>query len=112
MTNRHERRKWERIPLPVPLFVRGKDSNGEVFSDLTVAQNVGGGGLVFASDRSLAPSAKLTLQVPSVPWLSKLRYIGNRRRLRGRIVRVTCKKDTNLYAFQFSRPLIGTRTES
>lgn len=112
LTSRNDRRKWERIPLSVPLFVRGKDSNGEVFSDLTVAQNIGGGGLVFASDRPLPLSARLTIQVPSVPWLGKLRYVSNRRRLRGHIIRVAYKKDINLYAFQFSRPLIGARTES
>lgn len=112
IADEQDRRKWERIPLPVPIFVRGKDSNGEVFLDLTVAQNIGGGGLVFASNRSLPRSARLTLQIPSVPWLRKLSCAGNVRPLKGHVIRITCTKDIKLYAFQFNRPLIRTRIQA
>lgn len=110
MRKESDRRKWERLPLPVPIFVRGKDSNGESFLELTVAENIGGGGLVFASNRSLPRSARLTLQIPSVPWLEKVGRANSTQPLKGHVIRTTCAKDVKHYAFQFKRPLIGTRS--
>lgn len=107
-----DRRKWERIPLPIPLFVRGKDLNGEEFLDLTVAQNIGAGGLVFASNRLLSRSARLTLHIPSVPWLRKLSSARHADPLKGHVIRVTDARDVKLYAFQFNRPLIGTQVQA
>jgi len=111
MRKESDRRRWERIPLPVPIFVRGKDSNGESFLDLTVAENIGGGGLVFASNRSLPRSARLTLQIPSVPWLEKLHRASSAQPLKGHVIRTTRGDDVKLYAFQFNRPLIETRSQ-
>lgn len=106
------RRKWERIPIVIPLFVSGTDSEGERFSDLTSAQNIGAGGVLFASHRSLAPTAKLTIQVPFAPWLSKLAAAARNSRMhKGRVVRVLATKTFNYYAFQFDRPLIETRSQ-
>lgn len=107
-----DRRKWERIPLPVPLFVRGKDLNGEEFLDLTVAQNIGAGGLVFASHRLLARSARLTLHIPSAPWLRKLSSAQHDHALKGHVIRVTRAQDIKLYAFQFNRPLIKNHVQA
>jgi hypothetical protein len=108
----HERRGWDRIPLAVPLFIRGKDSDGEKFSDLTVARDIGGGGLVFASHRSLRRLARLTLQVPSAPWLTKVRGTRGAQVLKGRIVRVVPTESFNFYALQFTHPLVMARTKA
>jgi hypothetical protein len=109
---RHERRKWDRIPLPVPLFVHGRDSDGQEFSDLTVARDIGGGGLLFASHRSLPRFTRLTIQVPSAPWLTKVRGTQDAQMLRGRIVRVVPTESLNFYALQFTHPLVMTRSKA
>lgn len=112
MLNRSERRKWDRIPLAVPLFVRGKDSSGEKFSDLTVARDVGGGGLLLASHRSLSIHTKLTLQVPSTPWLARVRSARDAQTLRGQILRVVPTETVNFYGVKFIHPLIVARVKT
>lgn len=107
-----DRRRWDRIPLAMPLFVCGKDSDGQKFSDLTVARDIGGGGLFFASHRSLSRSARLTLQVPSAPWHTKLMGSRGTRTLKGRIVRVVPTESLNFYALQFSHPLTRERSKA
>lgn len=106
----HDRRKWDRIPLAVPFFIHGKDSEGQEFFHLTVASDIGGGGLFFASHRSLPRHANLTLQVPSAPWLKKLLGTRGNRTLKGRIVRVVPTETLNYYALQFTQPLITIRS--
>lgn len=103
---RHERRKWDRIPLAMSLFVSGKDSEGQKFSDLTVARDIGGGGLLFATHRSLQLRTSVALEVPSAPWHEKVAGTGSSRKLKGRIIRVVPTESVNYYALEFDRPLI------
>ena len=105
-----DRRKWERIQLVIPLFINGTDSDGEKFSDLTSAQDIGAGGVLFASQRSLSTAAKLTIQVPFAPWLSKLaKAARNSRALRGRVVRVVATKSFNYTSAYKYRDMINKK---
>jgi hypothetical protein len=43
-----ERRTWQRLPLAIPVFVRGADRRGNEFFELTMASDIGGGGALVA----------------------------------------------------------------
>jgi hypothetical protein len=109
---RNERRRWDRIPLQVPLFVSGKDSEGKEFSDLTVARDIGGGGLVFATHRAIALRTKVAVQIPSTPWQKMLSRTRSSRILKGRIIRVLPTESINYYAVEFTHPLTMARSKA
>src|SRR5260370_42585230 len=65
---RSERRHWQRLPLAIPLFVRGVDKHGKDFLDFTVALNISAGGALVAIRRPLPRASVLSQEVPSSPW--------------------------------------------
>jgi PilZ domain len=109
---RNERRRWDRIPLAVPLFVSAKDAEGKGFSDLTVARDIGGGGLVFATHRTIPLRTKVAVQLPSTPWQKMLSRTRSSRILKGRIIRVLPTESINYYAVEFTHPLTMARSKA
>jgi hypothetical protein len=55
-----------RVGLELPLEIRGSDTHGVAFLDMTRSINVSGGGLLFKTERSLLVGSllKLAIQVP------------------------------------------------
>ena len=41
-----ERRKWARLPLAIPVFVRSRDRKGKEFLEFATALNVSAGGML------------------------------------------------------------------
>jgi len=102
-----ERRKNERVPLAVPVFVRGKDSEGKDFLEFATALNVSAGGALLATRRSLPPFSTIALEVPSAP-LPRTRVLPHAaRRLRARLLRVTVVNGYQLWGLKFSAPLVS-----
>jgi hypothetical protein len=105
-----ERRKSERIPLAVPVFVRGKGSEGKEFLEFATALNVSAGGALVATRRFLSRLTTISLEIPSAP-LPRSRALPRAvRRLRARLVRVTVADDYQLWALKFSPPLVSKRS--
>ena len=104
----HERRRWERLPLAIPVFARGIDEKGKDFLDFTTVLEVSAGGAVLAIRRNLARTARLTLEIPSAPLNEKVAGISSVRTLRAKIVRVTSSDRCQLCALEFIRPLVKT----
>lgn len=100
-----ERRKWPRLAVALPVFVRGVDEQGREFLEFTSALNISAGGALLAIRRYLPRSTRIVLEFPSAP-LPRLktgpRYI---RSLRARLVRVTHSDRCHLCGLRFSRPL-------
>jgi len=104
-----ERRKNERLPLAVPLFVRGKDSEGKDFLEFATALNVSVGGALLATRRFLPPFSAIALEVPSAP-LPRARTLPHPvRYLRARLLRVTAVDGYQLWGLKFSPPLVSKR---
>jgi hypothetical protein len=61
------RRKWERLPLAIPVFVRSSDETGKEFLEFATAWNVSAGGALIAVKRSLRLSSQVSLEIPSAP---------------------------------------------
>ena len=102
-----ERRKKERVPLAVPVFVRGKDPEGKEFLEFATAFNISAGGALLATRRVLPRLTTIALEVPSAP-LPRTRVLPHAvRRLRARLLRVTVVNGYQLWGLKFSSSLVA-----
>lgn len=60
-----ERREYYRLPIRVPIFIKGIDKNGDEFLELTHTVNVSASGACLISRRDLAHSADLLVSIPA-----------------------------------------------
>jgi hypothetical protein len=105
-----EQRKWERIPMAVPMFVRGTH-NGKTFAEFGTALNVSAGGVLLAVRHYLPPNTSVTLEIPSAP-LPASALLHSARTIAGRPVRVEAADNHTLLAIQFDQPLVVHSTRS
>ena len=100
-----EHRKWPRLALAIPVFVRSRDEKGKEFLEFATALNVSAGGALVAVRRSLPLSAQVLLEIPSAPLASTTSLPKASRSLRAKAVRVTHAEGYNLVGLKFSHPL-------
>jgi hypothetical protein len=60
-----DRRGFHRLPIRVPVFIKGKDIGGEEFFELTYTLNVSASGACFFSQRELQASTDLLVSIPA-----------------------------------------------
>ena len=102
-----ERRKWIRLPLAIPVFVRYRDDQGREFLEFATALNISAGGALVAVRRSLPPTAQLVLEIPSAPLAAAAALPPAARTLRARTLRVSHADGYHLLGLRFSRPLLN-----
>ena len=100
-----ERRRWQRLPLAIPVFARGVDEKGKEFREFTTALNISAGGALVATHKYLPRSTKVVLEIPAAPLPNKVAEHSAVRTLKGRIVEVKSSERVYLYRMKFSRPL-------
>ena len=100
-----ENRKWPRLPLAIPIFVRSRDEEGKELLEFATALNISAGGALVAVRRSLPLSAQVSLEIPSAPLVSGNSFPKASRTLRARTVRVIHVDGYHLLGLKFSHPL-------
>jgi len=100
-----ERRHWARLPLAIPVFVRGVNAQGREFLEFSTLLNESAGGVLLAIRKPLRRWSRVSLEIPSAPLLMNVSLPGTVRRLRARVVRITSVEGWNLCGLQFLRPL-------
>ena len=100
-----ELRKWERLPLAIPVFVRSRDDKGKEFLEFATALNIGGGGALIALRRALPQSARVLLEIPSAPLAASASLPKSSRTLRARAIRINHADGYHLLGLKFARPL-------
>jgi len=105
-------RKWPRLPLAIPIFVRTRDDDGKELLEFATALNISAGGALVAVRRSLPLSAQVLLEIPSAPLVSGNSFPKASRILRARTVRVTHVEGYHLLGLKFSHPLVSATSES
>jgi hypothetical protein len=106
VSGKEDRRRWSRIPVAIPVFLRGKDQDGKEFREFTTAFNIGGGGVLLATRRFVPRSSKVFLEIPAGPLSSQPMPQKYYRDLVGRAVTVTHTEQCYLCGVKFTRPLI------
>jgi hypothetical protein len=101
-----ERRKWARLPLAIPVFVRSLDGDGKEFLEFATALNVSAGGMLVAIRRLSPAVAQIQLEIPSAPVASLALLPRASRTLRARALRTTPAEGYYLLGLKFSRPLL------
>ena|SRR5215472_2076074 len=106
-----QRRRWPRLPLAIPVFVRGADAQGKDFIEFSTLLNESAGGALLAIRRSLRASSRISLEIPSAAHPPSAALPPAVRMLRARVVRITHLEDWYLCGVQFVRPMgRGPRT--
>ncbi len=101
-----ERRKWPRLPLAIPVFVKSRDAKGKEFLEFATALNISAAGALVAVRRLLPASTQLLLEIPSAPLAATAKLPKAARSLRAKCVRVTNAEGYYLAGLKFSRPLV------
>ena len=101
-----DRRKWERLPVAVPVFVRGSDHDGKEFLEFATALNLSAGGALVVMRRYFPASRDLSLEFPAAPIAEEKLLSGSSRSLTAQLVRVVNSERCDLWGLQFARPLI------
>lgn len=101
-----ERRKWPRLPLAIPVFVRGRDGKGKEFLEFATALNVSAGGMLVAIRRVLPAIARIRLEIPSAPVAALALLPRASRTLRAKALRATPAEGYYLLGLKFARPLL------
>jgi len=105
-----ERRRWSRLPLAIPVFVRGQVGQEREFLEFATALNVSAGGMLLAVRRSLPLSIQVSLEIPSAPLAALATLPKVARSLRAKALRTEHAEGYNLVGLKFSRPLVDSHT--
>jgi len=105
-----ERRKWVRLPLAIPVFVRSRDDEGKEFLEFATALNVSAGGMLVAVRRILPTVAQIRLEIPSAPLAAVALMPRASRDLRAKALRTIPAEGYYLLGLKFSRPLLPSRS--
>lgn len=62
---RESRRRWDRLPIVIPIFVRGSDDHNGCFMEFSAATNLNAGGLLLMTRRNLSAGMEITLEIPT-----------------------------------------------
>ena len=104
-----DRRKFERLPLAIPVFVRGLDPNGQEFIEFATALDISCGGALLAIQRHLPPGAKIMLEIPSAPGMNDRMPRKAKQSFSAKLVRVTNGDHCKLLGLKFRRPLVSKK---
>ena len=100
-----EKRKHQRLPLSIPVFVRGTDDEGKEFLEFATALNISAGGVLLAVRRSLPKSATVSLEIPVAPLPTDSFTTHSIRSLKAKLVRVTHGDKYHLIGLRFTRAI-------
>lgn len=100
-----ERRRFPRIHLQVPLFVRGKDAQGDQFLELAKALDISAFGALVTCPKPLAPGDFVTLTIPAPSITSSALIPNGMPPIQARVRRQQEAGDIYLLGVEFIKPL-------
>jgi hypothetical protein len=100
-----ERRRFQRIHLQVPMFIRGKDAHSEQFLELTKTLDISGLGAFITSPRSLSVNEIITLTIPAPSITSSGLIPAGMAPIQARVKRQQQAGDVYLIGVEFLKPI-------
>lgn len=104
-SKKDERRRWDRLPVAVPVFLRGADRNGREFVEFATALNLSAGGALLATRRHLPPESRITIEIASAPLPREKVPVHVVRSVDGHPVRVVHSEQCYLVGLRFYQPI-------
>src|SRR5579884_1028104 len=104
-SEQHERRKWDRLPISVPFFIRSDKGDGDEQLEFATALNLSAGGALLASRKYLDPGTSVRLEIP-VALVNKAQLPRSVSLLHAKVLRCTPDRQYFLLGFEFQPPLI------
>lgn len=98
-------RKWTRLHLSIPVFVRTRDENGKDSLEFATAINISAGGALVVVRRSLPIATRVSLEVPSAPIGAADGQGAGSKVIQAKAVWVAHQDDYHLLGLKFNRPL-------
>jgi PilZ domain len=105
--SRKDQRKWARLKLAIPVFVRASSGDGKDSLEFATAINISPGGALVIARRSLTKSARVSLEIPSAPIALVPGMPRSSRTMQAKAVWIKHLDDYHLLGLKFARP-IGT----
>ncbi|MGH9727413.1 MAG: PilZ domain-containing protein [Candidatus Acidiferrales bacterium] len=103
--NHAERRKFPRLRVQVPLFIRGRDHLGVEFLELAKTLDISGQGARLISPHALSHDELISLTIPApLPRSSEFGESGTPP-IQARVRRLESSGDMKLAAVEFLKPL-------
>jgi c-di-GMP-binding flagellar brake protein YcgR len=103
-----ERRRWPRLALAIPVFVRSQAEPDKEFLEFATALNVSAGGMLVAVRRSIPSAAQVSLEIPSAPLAALEALPKVAKSLTAKVLRMQHGEGYNLVGVKFSRPLANS----
>ncbi|HET8666481.1 MAG TPA: PilZ domain-containing protein [Terriglobales bacterium] len=103
--NPAERRRWQRLPIAVPVFIRGVDINGKDFIEFVSALNISAGGMLIVARRYLPSLTGLSLEIPTAPLPTSNLLSQSVRSFKVKVMRHVVADNCHYVAFKFNRSL-------
>src|SRR5690349_15822634 len=103
MSRIKDRRRWPRLPLAIPVFVRGACVKGKEFLEFGTILNISAGGVLFATRKSLQEGSRISLEIPTA-FPGKEVAGHAKRKFRARIVRTNGRDQWYRCAARFYSP--------
>lgn len=100
-----ERRRWPRLALAIPVFVRSGQEPDRQILEFATALNVSAGGMLVAVRRPVDSALEVSLEIPSAPLAALSTLPSAVRRLTAKVLRVQHAQAYNLIGLKFSHPL-------
>jgi hypothetical protein len=100
-----ERRRYQRIHLQVPLFIRGRDAHGEQFLELAKTLNISGLGAFLTCPRALAVNEVITLTIPAPSITVSALVPSGMPPIQARVKRQQEAGDVHLVGVEFLKPI-------
>ena len=108
---RSERRRWQRLPLAIPVFVHGIDERGHKFVEFATAINISAGGAQLAIERYLPPSSRISLEIPCTLSHEKASSTRIKQNFAAKVLNKAQRDGVRFHILnlKFSRPLVTAR---
>jgi PilZ domain len=103
--SKKEERKWARLQLAIPVFIRTRDASGKDSLEFATAINISAGGALVVVRRSLPKSTAVSLEIPSAPIGPTDGLKTSSRIMHAKAVWVRHLDDYHLMGLKFARAL-------
>lgn len=100
-----KQRRFPRIRLQVPIFLRGQDASGVDFVELTKTLNISASGACIASTHHLRPDQIVHITIPTPSPATSGLVPNETPPITAKVLRQQAAGDLRLFGVQFSKPL-------